>query len=506
MEALLISMVLLLYPAPDDTAVVARVGTFTISIKDLQESYEFGPAFVHRAADPLRTHLDYMIRERLLALEAMHHGADTTAFVLERRAALEEDLAVDQLYDQEIRSKTTVTEGEVAAGMQKARIHLQLRWLFATNRPAVERFSRQLRSGLSFDSLYTRHLLADAAEDRSLNTTLLLLEYDNPDFAEMIRPLRPQEISQPLEGPDGYYIVRIDRIWQNPLQTGSAAADQRYETERLVREGKADRLAAEYVKHRMVSANPVITADGYNIVRAHLAEKGLSRDTRVKWKIPATFMTEAGPMPISSAGELLNKPLVRFGKSTLTVRDYVAWFDIRQFQLKTHSPGAFNSSIRRTIWKMVQDRLLSREAYARNLHRRETVSRELEQWEVKLLYLAGRNKLLRSIALDEGKLKSTYRRYQHHYRDASGRKLSYEKALEQVRTDAYYDEESGILHRELTSLRKKYPIEVDEDRLRRLELFYESDPHAIQVMFYKPGGTFPRVAFPTIDEAWQRTP
>jgi hypothetical protein len=211
-------------------------------------------------------------------------------------------------------------------------------------------------------------------------------------------------------------------------------------------------------------------------------------------------------MPMSGAGEFLNKPLARFGTSTLTVRDYVAWFDIRQFQLRTHSPGAFNSSIRRTIWKMVQDRLLSREAYARNLHRRETVRRELEQWEAKLLYLAGRNRLLRSIALDEGKLRSAYKRYQHHYRDATGRQLSYDESLEQLRIDAYYDEESSILHRELTRLRKKYPIEVNEDRLRQLALSYESDPRAIQVMLYKPGGTFPRVAFPTIDEAWQRTP
>ncbi len=505
MEGLVITLMMLLHPALTDTAVIARVGTMTICVGDLRNSYEFGPAFVRRAEDPLRAHLDYMIRERLIALDAKEEGADTTAFVRERSAALEEDLAVDQLYEQEIRSQVHVAEEEISNGMKKARIHLHLRWLFAPDRPTAEAYSRRVRSGMSFDSLYASHLTADSA-DHSLKTTLLHLEYDNPDFADMIRQLRPQEISLPREGPDGYYIVRIDRIWQNPLQTESAAADLRYETERLLREGKADRLAAEYVKRRMATANPVITADGYNIVRAYLADKGLSRDTRVKWDIPSTFMTEAGPMPISTAGEFLHKPLVRFGKSTLTVRDYVAWFDIRQFQLKTRSVGAFNASVRRSIWKLVQDRILSREAYARNLHRRESVRRELERWNVKLLYLAGRNRLLRTIPLDEEHLRSTYNRYQHHYRDASGRQLSYEEAGEMVRGDAYYDGESIVLRRMLSRLRGKYAIEVYEDRLQAMAQAYQSDPHAIQVMYYKPGGTFPRIAFPTIDEAWERTP
>ncbi|MDH3251637.1 MAG: hypothetical protein OEM41_02530 [Ignavibacteria bacterium] len=506
MDVILTSLVLLLLPAHADTAVIAQVGTFTISVQDLKESFEFGPAFVRRAADPVRTHLDYMIRERLIALEAMESNADTTAFVRERRAALEEDLAVDQLYEREVRSKVHVTEEEIATGMQKARMHIRLRWLFGRDRSAAEAYSRQLRNGLSFDSLYARRMRIDDAEDRSLETTLLRLEHENADFAEMIRSLRPREISAPLEGPDGFYIVRIDMIWQDPLLTESAAGDLRYESEKLIREGKADLLAAEYVKHHMASANPVITADGYNIVRAYLADKGLSRDTRLKWEIPATFMTEAGPMPISGAGEFLNRPLVRFGKSTLTVRDYVAWFDIRQFQLSTTSPGAFNSSIRRTIWKLVQDRLLSREAYARNLHRPEAVRQELALWEAKLLYLVGRTRLLRSITLDDGRLRSTYQRYEHRYRDASGRLLSYTEALEEVRVDAYYDLESSVLHREVDRLRKTYPVVLYEDRLRQLALSYESDHQAIQVMFYKPGGTFPRVAFPTIDESWQRTP
>ena len=53
-----------------DTAVVARVGRFVITAQELLDSYEFGPAFVRRSSDPLRTHLQYMIYERLLATEA----------------------------------------------------------------------------------------------------------------------------------------------------------------------------------------------------------------------------------------------------------------------------------------------------------------------------------------------------------------------------------------------------------------------------------------------------
>ena len=510
MKSLGILAVAMLFAGPSDsvgTRDVASVGRFSITEQDLLDSYEFGPAFVKRSSEPLRKHLEYMIYERLIAHEAVQLDFDTSMFVRERIAALEEDLAVDQLYKDEILSKVKLSEEEIEAGVQKGRMNLRLRWIYGESKKDAQRVAQELDRGVPFDSLFARQFKpAESHLERTLETTFLKLEHDNPEFAGQIANLRTGEVSDPLEGPDGFYTVRIDQIWQNPLLTESEYRILKSDAVSILRTNRAAELARQYVKHKMRAADPVIKAEGFNILRAYLAEKGLSRNTRLKWDIPTTFMTEAGPRPVSASGEFPIRPLVTFGNQMLTVREYIQWFDIRQFQLRTSSLAAFNSSVKRTIWKLVQDKLLSQEAYSRHFNRSEKVERETRKWEAKLLYLAGRSHLLGSIEIPQGFLKTQYEEQKKRYVDDMGRQMAFEKARDQVWIDVYYDEERKVLFRTIQRLKKEVPVYVNESVLKTLSATVETESAPINVIFYKPGGTFPRVAFPTIDESWQRFP
>jgi hypothetical protein len=510
MKSLGILVVGFLFAGPSDsldTRVVASVGRFTVTGQDLLDSYEFGPGFVKRSDKPLRKHLEYMIYERLIAHGAEQLHFDTSMFVRERIAALEEDLAVDQLYKDEILSKVKLSEEEIEAGVQKGRMNLRLRWIYGESKKDAQRVAQELDRGVPFDSLFARQFKpAESHLERTLETTLLKLEHDNPEFAGQIANLRTREVSDPLEGPDGFYTVKIDQIWQNPLLTESENRILRSDAVSILRINHAAERARQYVKHRMRAADPVIKAEGFNILRAYLAEKGLSRNTRLKWDIPSTFMTEAGPRPVSASGEFLARTLVTSGNQMLTVREYIQWFDIRQFQLRTSSLAAFNSSVKRTIWKLVQDKLLSQEAYSRHFDRSEKVERETGKWEAKLLYLAGRSHLLGSIEIPEGSVKIQYEEQKKRYVDDMGRQLAFEKARDQVWLDVYYDEERKVLFRAIQRLKKEVPVYVNESVLNTLSATVEREGAPINVIFYKPGGTFPRVAFPTIDESWQRFP
>ena len=495
----------LLCTAPaQEEAVVATVGRFSITGRDLVDSYEFGPAFVKRYPNPLRKHLEYMIYERLLALEAERLGYDTSAFVRERVTALEEDLTVDELYKDEILAQVKLTDSEIEEAVQKERMNLRLRWLYSPDNEGARRLEEELKKGISFDSLYSRTGGSNA--DRSLETTLLRLERDTPELATSIAHLKVMQVSSPIEGPDGYYLVRIDRVWQNPVMSETDYSRLRDDAIRILRVSRADQLAADYVRARMEAANPVIKAEGFNIIRAYIADKGLSKDKRVQWDIPSTFMTEAGPLPIKASGEYLSRPLVVFGNSMLTVRDYTVWFDIRQFQLKTHSVEVFNSSIKRSIWKIVQDKLLSWEAYTKALNHQNEVKRETGKWYAKLFYLVGRSHVLRNIIISEDSLKQEYDRTKKHARDNSGKPLSFAQVRDQLWEARYYAEEHLILSQTLRRLKEAYPVRVDEAVVSRLAAGMRREQNPIDVIFYKPGGTFPRVAFPTIDESWQRFP
>ncbi len=492
---------------PSDTVVVAHVGPFTITSRDLLDSYEFGPAFVKRLSDPLRMHLSYMIYERLLALEAGRLRYDTTVFVHDRVSALEEDLTVDELYKDKILSQVHLGEDEVEAGVRKAKVNIRLRWIYAKTLADAKKVNAQMKAGSAFDTLFARQRnLSDSSGEHSLETTLLDLESDNPEFAKSIAGLRVKQVSPPIKGSDGFYVVNIDQVWQNPLTTETEYTTLKDHAVKTLTTSKADALGGEFVKEKMKSINPIIKAEGFNIIRAYMAEKGLSCDTQMKWDIPSTFMTEAGPLPISSSGKLLSKPLVTFGSQTLTVRDYLRWFDIRQFQLKTSSPGAFNSSVKKTIWKMVQDKQLSQEAYSLGLDRRGAVQHEKRKWEGKLLYLAGRSHVARTVALSDSAVKNEYTAHRQRYRDASGKAMNFDQAKEQIKLDLYYSGESKALLRTLQRLQKEFPVTTNDEAVRSLSAAVLKETSPIDVIFYKPGGTFPRVAFPSIDERWHSFP
>ncbi|MBI3578203.1 MAG: peptidylprolyl isomerase, partial [Ignavibacteriales bacterium] len=454
----------------NDTTTIASVGGLPITAEELLQSYEVGPAFVKRSQHPLRRHLDFMIYERLLALQARRYQYDTTYFVRERAKALEEDLTVDELYKDEILSKIKLTNREIEEGIRKEKINLRLRWIYASTKLEADRIARSLRTGVSFDSLFATQLdSAVSAQSRSLETTLFKLERDNLEFAKAIALMKNQEVSSPVAGPDGFYIVRVDEVWQNPLSTQSDYVTLKDQVMKVLQTAKADGLAREFARERMKAANPVIKAGGFNIVLAYMADKGLSRDARVRWAIPATFMTEAGPQPITASGKFLNLPLVVFGNHILTVRDYVTWYDIRQFQLRVSSLKAFNSSVKRTIWRMVQDKLLSEEAYRRGFQHRVGVKREAALWETKLLYLAGRSHVVRSISLPDAVLEEQYQRHRASYRDAAGKQLSFADAHDKIWMDVYYSEEAKVLFRTIQELKKEFPVMINKDALKRLE-------------------------------------
>ena len=465
----------LLAPQAGDSSVVATVGRYAITESDLRDSFEAGPAFVRRTENPLQKHLEFMVNERLLAIAADSLGYGESEFVKQRVSALEEDLAVDELYKADILAKVRLAEKTIAENVEKARTNIRFRWIYCPTKTMADNIRSSIEKGAAFDSLFQRQLQGTTTRSgRSMESTFLKLEKDNPDFAAQLKKLRKMEVSKPVEGKDGYYVIHIDEIWKNPVSTETEQAQLRDEAIKVGTFIQADALAGNYVKSRMRQSNPVLKAEGFNILRAYVAEKGLTRDTRVKWSIPSTFMTEAGPQPIASSPKFLNRPLVTFGKKVLTVRDYAEWFDIRQFQLKTSSLEAFNASIKQTVWKMVQDRLLSEEARRRGLQNLEVVRHEKSKWESKMLYLAGRSHVLRA------------------------------SVKEQPKAALSDGDEGVVLFRTLQTLRTRYPAVINYEILDRMATSVNREPAAIDVIFYKPGGTFPRVAFPTIDEAWSR--
>ncbi len=488
---------------PADTHIVAKVGPYTITVDNLLESYNAGPAFVKLRPDPMRSHLRYMVYEHLLAIEAKDTGLDTTRLYRKYSNAIEEDLTVDELYHEDILSNVNLTEENINAGVQKARVNLRLRWLFSESIYGAENLYNMYKNGTPFDSLFAmQDDRFSSGVMRELETTQLKLERDNLEFARQLYDVGAGEVSQPIQGPDGFYIVKIDQIWQNPILPRHEYIELRDQSERVLTQIRADELSEQYIQEFIREKEPEVIINGMYIVRAYLAKQGLTEEQREDWDIPMSIMTEGGPQNIINNPEFLEIPVAITTDFTLTAADYLEWFEIRQLQLKRSSREAFNASIKQSVQKMVQDKLLSRRAYGRELHKLETVQLERKRWEAKMLYELYRRHVIRSIDLNEARLMEHFFKHRQRYVDEHGNQLEFPEAKDRIKGEIAYAEKSEHLFRTLQRLERNHTVEIDEEVVELLEKKVEEHTTPINVMFYKPGGTFPRVAYPTIDHSW----
>ncbi len=78
--------------------IIAKLDTLKISAEEFYYGYEFGPAFVKREKESKEKYLNYLINEKLMALDGYSRGLDTTAIVVDMLKEYKNDLATEELF------------------------------------------------------------------------------------------------------------------------------------------------------------------------------------------------------------------------------------------------------------------------------------------------------------------------------------------------------------------------------------------------------------------------
>ncbi len=488
------------------TMVVARVGPATITARQFLLSYEFGPAFVKRGPDSRRKHLDFMINEALLGLDAARRGAGATPRVRRSVAEIEGDLATEELYRDDILSKVRVSQAELEAAMKAQRVHFRLRWLYAPTRETIDSIRGALARGATFDSLY-RGQAGDSSGTalRSWTTTPFQVRNERPELAALADTLQPAAPSAPVEGPDGWYIICKDGVTFDAIVTDAEAMKGRYDAERAITQRKADTLATDYVNRMMSSHEPVIDPEAFGLLSVSLAQTWVPKDRLATWNLGGSLNSEMRLAATTNIDRFGGRTLVRMADRTVSLGRFLSWFRARDtvLKLRTTSSYAFETSLEQLIWRMVRDGLLIERATHRGLQNRENVRSQKQWWEQKVLYTVEKNALLDSISVGDSAMHAYYRGHVRDYMTPAGDTLSFDRVRDRVQSD-YREAQlrARMLHR-LIALRRTYPVTVDENLLRRLPVDAENDPRTVDVYVAKTGGTFPHPAFPTIDFDWE---
>jgi hypothetical protein len=486
--------------------IVANVGNVKITAQEFLMNYEFGPAFTKRQHNSKLRHLNFMINEKLFALEGYARGLQKTQHTREALAEIEGDLATEELYMQDVASHITVSDEEIADGIQKKKTTLALRWMFSSTESGIATYQKLLRGGSPFDSVFTLQLRDGVrAEDRSLQTTRFDLVMKNPVLAHIVDSLATGTVSLPIHVDDEWYIVQLTGRETSPIMTQTEEERLREDVHRALVQRLSDHRSDQYVNQLVTNENPIIERRAFDIVQTYLARSIVPHDRFVEWRMADLLIKKWGTVDFTRIEPFRDLTIVTHRHGKLTVADFLRWYDARStgIHLAVSSPQAFFVSFEGFVWRMVRDKLLVQRALKRHLQVRPAVRKQKKWWEEKILYELEKSIIGKSIPMDSSVLREYYLSHQRDYRDDAGNARPYENVKDDVLRGYYASAlNERMLHRVL-ALKTKYNITIDEPALESLPVDSENQPGAIDVYAVKKGGTFPRPAFPSIDYRWQ---
>jgi len=464
--------------------VLAKVGNKKITVREFLCGYEFGPAFVKRDKDSRRLYLKYMINEKLLSLDGYKKGYADSSRVKDLLNAIEGDLASKELYKDDIFKRVNISTDELNRAIEENKITYQLKWIYAPTADSMDFYVTELGKGVSFDSLFNMQLKDSVyADQRTLKETKFKLSMRNDSLFKDVDKMKAGDISEPIKGPDGWYIIKLEDVWKDMITTQTEYEKEKYDSRQALTLNIADSVSDKYVRAMMLEHNPIIQARSFDILRSYMGNYVLPENKFKAWKLDERMKKEVEHYDSLKAPEITKLTLVKLTGGEISLSDFINWYKMRDEYLKFNETGfnPFSASLEQMIWQMVRDQLLIQQAYARGYQNKDIVKQQVNWWKDKIVYAVLRDEIAKSVGLNI-ELPST------------------------VKKNDYSDKKQEMIakiFRKLQQLKKEYKVEINEKVLNEIQVQDKNDPRAIDVYMVRKGGTFPHPVYPSIDYSWQ---
>ena len=466
--------------------IVAEVDTIKITAEEFYYSYEFGPAFPKRKSNSKETHLNYIINEKLLALEGYEKSILEEDFANGVFNDIQSDLAAEELFREEILPKIEIDESEIEKVIEKKLIEYEIRWLYSENQQSIEHYLKQLKNSISFDSLFYVHINDSVfADDRQMKSSLYNIYIKNPVFAQILDTLKAGNISVPIHTDDGWYIIKIDNIWENLITNETEQNKLRYESIEALTKSKMDILSDQFVNGLFSNENPIIKRDAFNILRSYLGRIVLTPEKYSEWELDKKLDIALSNLEIKRNDKYPGISLVVGSNNNFSLDEFIIWYRNRDQYVKflKNDLIEFSKSLENLVWLMVRDKLLTRIATQKGYDKVDWVKKQSGWWRDKISYSGYRNELANSITLNSEEISLL------NENKKSNSQILSEKLSEK------------ILHK-IIELRKKYKVNINKDVLDKIQVSSENDKKAIDMYIIKRGNLIPRLAYPSIDNDW----
>ncbi len=361
-------------------SILARAGYLSVTEEEFLKRYELLPGqYRHRKNNIEESKLVFLyslVAEKLMAQEAEAHHLDQDSLYLQAIAQVKKNLVRDQLYREQIRDKVSVSRKEVQDATTDALRQLHISYLCFEDSSDAAFVRKQLKNCNQF-----HHFRVDSAMATFCDTVTLTWGEAEAPIEQAAFRLRKGDCSSVVEASAGYFILHLDREWQNSFYASMQphVLFERVETKL--------RLRKEYSRLNAYLQTAFQSKTGFSLPRPFHA---VAVAFNTVWKSEVTgkevTVTDSILNVISErCVEILHDTMVVVGASTWSVEDVLNKLRGRTFTIDLSRTTGIAAQLNSHLQILVHQDLLAQEGLAQRLNERSSVKKELDIWRQQLL-------------------------------------------------------------------------------------------------------------------------
>ena len=489
------------HPAGKEDQILARIGNEVITVDEFSRNYETGFGNLKTGEDRKGTYLNYMINERLLALEGYRLGLDKSERVKTRERRLLNELLIETLLNKEVRSKVKVTPDEIRQEINKAKVSFKFRYWTEDNLQKAEEVVRDMRQrgyAAVVDDLLNRNP-EKHINPRKFETRYLTYMEISSELLDAIKDLPVGEISDPVLLHGKYYIfqvldIRRSAVTENEYKSKASSFEQ------IIFYRKYQQAIARYVSNLMEPRQVVTRGDAFGLLAKALQEWQEAGEEEGDDFLRAVLKSDSHRPAMKNLKDHLDQVIVAYADGSISLKDFLKEFNPLRLNDKEYDGLNFNARLARVIKLAIRDHFLAEEAKKMGLQEDTAVRKTLARWRNKWVFEETRDYLTRKVNLSEEEVKRYFETHRMHYKLSKNANPQLAGFLKKARRDALRDKERQILIEKIEELKKEYPVEINRtilDTLRVID-FRKSRWATFQV--FQMGTNRP--ASPVVDPAW----
>ncbi len=370
-----------LFHAQEDK-VVAEVGNYKIYESEFKERFDFSvhPNLLQKKDSMLikQEFLNQLIAEKLLSLNAREKGYDTLEVFKNIISPLRNMFVRDALYEREVKNKASYSNDEIKEGVERIKKLLKVKFIYSKDREELKYIYSQLEKGASFDSLLS---LRPEVKNQKVPRTITFGTMEK-EIEDSVYNLGINEFTAPLESKDGYYILKLTGIENNPeLKSGDNVLE---DVKRIV-EARATyksylRYYRNFFSSHRAAADKEIFEKLTELFITKFKEK-YSNQISGNDKYFLRGYDEVSSVLQFITPDLAAKNFINLGEKQVKLKYFVNQLSQDGLFVKDLSDISIRASLSSYIRKFIEDELLTDEGIRRGLENIPDVQKYMRMWE-----------------------------------------------------------------------------------------------------------------------------